>query len=351
MIMNPLAEFCHELKTGFIPKTKDSKRPVRFWSEPDRYHDEIINAFVIILRTKGCSWAQHSGCSMCGYFNDSAWDTITSDDIIQQYTTAMTAYKDEPVVKIFTSGSFLDASEVPSSSQNHILTDLAGKVDKVMVESRPMYITETRLKHISTICVDTDVELGVGLETANDIIRTHAINKGFSFKDYQQAAENIHKHNMVLKTYVLIKPIFLTEADSINDAIQTTRAIMPLTDTISFNPCNVQRNTLTEYLWKKEEYRPPWLWSIIEILKESKHITSDIRLQCDIAGGGSRRGAHNCRKCDRQVLDAISHFSLTQDDSVFTHLSCSCKDQWHDQLELEKMTFGSIVDFSKEVFS
>ncbi|MDG6228887.1 MAG: archaeosine biosynthesis radical SAM protein RaSEA [Candidatus Thermoplasmatota archaeon] len=351
MIMNPLAEFCHELKTGFIPKTKDPKRPVRVWSEPDRYHDEIINAFVIILRTKGCSWAQHSGCSMCGYFNDSAWDTITSDDIIQQYTTAMASYNKEPVVKIFTSGSFLDTSEVPLSSQDHIFTDLGGKVEKIMVESRPKYITDTRLHHISTICDDTAVELGVGLETANDTIRTHVINKGFSFKDYQQAAETIHKHNKMLKTYVLIKPIFLTEADAINDAIQTTKAITHMTDTISFNPCNVQRNTLTEYLYKKDQYRPPWLWSIIEILRESKHIAPGTRLQCDIAGGGSRRGAHNCKNCDRPVLDAISRFSLTQDDSTFADLTCTCKDQWHDQIELEKMTFGSIVDFSKEVFS
>jgi len=351
MTMNPLAEFCRELKTGFIPKTKDPKRPVRVWSEPDRYHDEIINAFVIILRTKGCSWAQHSGCSMCGYFNDSAWDTITSDDIIQQYETAMNSYNKETVVKIFTSGSFLDTSEISQSSQDHILTDLAGKVDKVMFESRPMYITKTRLHHISTICDDTDVELGVGLETANDTLRTYVINKGFSFMDYQQASEIIHSNNMLLKTYVLIKPIFLTEADAINDAIQTTRAIMHLTDTISFNPCNVQRNTLTEHLWKKDQYRPPWLWSVIDILRESKHIAPTIRLQCDIAGGGSRRGAHNCRNCDRQVLDAISRFSLTQDESVLANLSCSCKDQWHDQLELEKMTFGSIVDFSKEVVS
>lgn len=348
--MNPIAELCRELKTGFTPRNKDPGRPVRFWSEQDRYKDEIINAFVIILRTKGCSWAQHSGCSMCGYFNDSAWDTITKDDIIHQYTTAMDAYSNEPVVKIFTSGSFLDDAEVPSSAQDHIITDLSKKTEKIQFESRPLYVTDKRLKEISKICNDTSIQIGIGLETANDTIRTYSINKGFDLKDYQDAEKNIHKNNMLLKTYVLIKPVFLTEQQAIDDTLRTVKIIQKTTDTVSFNPCNVQRNTLTEYLWKKNQYRPPWLWSIIEILKESKKLAPDVRLQCDIAGGGSRRGAHNCKQCDTAVLKAISTFSLTQDVSVFDDLECSCRQQWQDQLDMEQLTFGSITDFSKEVF-
>jgi archaeosine synthase beta-subunit len=349
MIMNPIAEFCRELKTGFTPRSKDPRHPVRVWSENDRYKNKIIKAFVIILRTKGCSWAQHSGCSMCGYFNDSAWENITAEDLIQQYTTAMETYANEPVVKIFTSGSFLDTTEVPLSVQNHIIQDLSGNVEKIMFESRPVYVTDQRLKEISTISQNTKVQIGVGLETANDMIRTFSINKGFSLKEYQKAESIIHKNNMLLKTYVLIKPVFLTEQQSIDDVLQTVDIIKKSTDTISFNPCNVQRNTLTEYLWKRNQYRPPWLWSIVEILKESKQRAPGVRLQCDIAGGSSSRGAHNCRQCDNAVLEAISQFSLTQDESVFNDLDCSCRKQWLDQLDMETLTFGSIVDFSKEV--
>lgn len=347
MIMNPLSKFCRELKTGFTPKIKDPTKPVRFWPESDRYRDNIINSFVIILRTKGCSWAQHSGCSMCGYFNDSTWSNVSKDDLITQYTIAMQSYNKEPVVKIFTSGSFLDEHEVPLTVQNHIINDLVGKTQKIMFESRPSYVTEKRLNAISQNVSETDIEIGVGLETANDTTRTYAINKGFTFNEYLDAARIIKEKNMLLKTYVLIKPVFLTEQDAINDAIQTTKAIKKTTDAISYNPCNVQRNTLTEYLWKRDQYRPPWLWSVREILKESKLIAPNIRLQCDIVGGGSRRGAHNCSTCDAQMLDEITKFSLTQDEKVFSQVNCSCKEQWYDQLDLESLTFGSIVDFSK----
>ena len=347
MNMNTLANSCQELKSGFTPKHKDPTRPVRWWSEQDRYHDTLIDAFVIILRTKGCSWARQSGCSMCGYFNDSLWTHVAAEDLIKQYAVAMRSYKGEPVVKLFTSGSFLDASEIPITVQRHIINDLSDKAQKVSFESRPAYVTSKRLDALSKYTSTIDVEIGIGLETANDTVRMHAINKGFSFDDYLKAVHLIKEHGMLLKTYVLIKPIFLTEQASIQDAIGTVTAINTITDTISFNPCNVQRNTMTEYLWKRHAYRPPWLWSVLNVLEKSSHYSQDIRLQCDVAGGGSKRGAHNCGKCDAQVLAAIREFSLTQDTTLLLSLDCPCKEQWLDQLDLEQVTFGSIVDFSE----
>ena len=149
---------------------------------------------------------------------------------------------------------------------------------------------------------------------------------------------------MKLKTYVLIKPPFLTEKQSIENAIDTVDKIKSITDTISFNPTNVQRNTLVNYLWNRRQYRPAWLFSIIEILKESKKIADNIRIKCDIAGGGSIRGAHNCKSCDRKFLNAISEFSLSQDESVFNELDCDCKEKWLDQLDIEDLGFGSLVN-------
>ena len=184
-------------------------------------------------------------------------------------------------------------------------------------------------------------------ETANDFVREHAINKGFTFSEYTKSAQLIKRHHLKLKTYVLIKPLFLTEKESLDDCINTINKIKSYTDSISFNPVNVQRNTVVEYFWKRKQFRPAWLWSVVEILKSSKQVMGTKRIQCDIAGGGSRRGAHNCITCDRPVLDAIADFSLTQDSHVFNDLECSCKEKWLDQLDLENLTFGSIVDFSR----
>ena len=143
-----------------------------------------------------------------------------------------------------------------------------------------------------------------------------------------------------------MKPLFLTEQESMDDCKNTIDRIKTYTDTISLNPVNVQRNTVVEYFWKRNQFRAAWLWSIVEILKTGKKVVSKKRIQCDIAGGGSGRGAHNCTICDRKFLDAIADFSLTQDIKVFIDLHCTCKEKWLDQLDIENLTFGSIVDFS-----
>ena len=58
-----------------------------------------------------------------------------------------------------------------------------------------------------------------------------------------------------------------------------------------------------EYLWRRKQYRPPWLWSIIDILRHGKKILEDMRIQCDIVGGGNIRGPHNCNNCNKKLSE------------------------------------------------
>jgi radical SAM enzyme (TIGR01210 family) len=271
---------------------------------------------------------------------------VSKEDLLAQFANAMRYYKNEGIVKVFTSGSFLDPSELPEPVQHEIVGTLSEKAEKISVESRPEYIKETRLKEIKKNVSSKEFEIGIGLETSNDLVREKAINKGFTFQEYVHAATRLKKHQMNVKTYVLLKPPFLTEKESLNDCIRTIKDIIPYTDTVSLNPTNVQRHTVVEYLWKRNQYRPPWLWSIVEILQHSKTMTNAF-LKCDVVGGGSMRGAHNCGTCDRGILQAIAEFSLTQKQDALKDLSCNCYEKWRDQLDLEQLSFGSVVDFAR----
>jgi radical SAM enzyme (TIGR01210 family) len=344
--MNEITTFCHSFKKDFIPRPQNPRQPVRCWSEKDVLKGKIADAYVIILRTRGCSWALSSGCTMCGYFNDSIFHDISNEDLLAQAEVAVQQYHHEPIVKIFTSGSFLDPSELPVPVQQKILSSFNGTAEKISVESRPEYVTQKNLQALKETVSFQEFEVGIGLETSNDVVREKAINKGFSFKQYQQAVSVLKHQNINVKTYVLLKPPFLTEKESLNDCINTIKDLGPSTDLISLNPTNVQRHTVVEYLWKKNQYRPPWLWSVVEILQQSKDLT-DAFMKCDVVGGGSNRGAHNCGVCDKSVLHALEQFSLTQDTKVFQDLSCSCQEQWRDQLDLESLSFGSQVDFTR----
>ena len=338
-----LANFIKEQKINFKPKKTNKSIPVSCWSEKEILNNKIIDSFVIIFKTLGCSWALKSGCSMCGYFNDSLWSNISDKELLQQFEFALKKYKGEKFVKIFTSGSFLDEKEIKPTVREKILKKLYKTAEKVSVESRPEYITNKKLEKIKKIIGLKIFEIGIGLETADDDIRKYNINKGFTFNDYKKATEIMKKYNIKIKTYVLVKPPFLSEKKAINDTINTIKKIKNITDIISLNPINIQSNTLVNYLWKREQYRPSWLFSIVQILIEGKKIMGEKRIKCDIVGGGSNRGAHNCDECNKNYLQAISDFSLKQDINVFNNLKCDCKEKWFDQLDLEEIGFGSLT--------
>jgi radical SAM enzyme (TIGR01210 family) len=342
--MSEIAAFCHSFKKDFTPRPQNPGKPARCWFEKDVLKGDIVDAYVIILRTRGCSWALSSGCTMCGYFNDSMFTDVSEKDLQAQVENALKGYNGETIVKLFTSGSFLDPCEIPPYIQHGILSTLARQAEKISVESRPEYITEKRLVDIQKHVSSAEFEIGIGLETSNDLVRETAINKGFTFDAYKKAARLLKKHKMRTKTYVLMKPPFLTEKEALQDCLQTTKDTVSYADMISLNPTNVQRHTMVEYLWNRGHYRPPWLWSIVEFLLQSKKIT-DALVKCDVVGGGNIRGPHNCGRCDQIVLQAIKEFSLTQKPGVFKGLTCDCQEKWRDQLALENLSVGSLVDF------
>jgi radical SAM enzyme (TIGR01210 family) len=304
------------------------------WTGLDLLNGEIVPSLTIVLTTKGCSWARRDGCTMCGY-NVNSNPYVQTSDIQKQFKQVIARYgKAFKIVKLFTSGSFLDPDEVPIEVRDAILSELKD-MSKVIVESRPEYVTPEICQDIAR--TNEHVEVAIGLETSSDRIRNNCVNKGFSFRDFVRASVTAIAHSFTVKAYLLLKPPFMTEREALEDALQSVRDAAPYADTISLNLCNVQKGTLVEALWKKGLYRPPWLWTAVEVLKRTQETTTVI---CDPVGGGSRRGPHNCGKCDREVVTEIKAFSLSHNSASFT---ASCADQmlWEFVLEFEEFSYGA----------
>jgi radical SAM enzyme (TIGR01210 family) len=304
------------------------------WTGSDLLNGEIVPSLTMVLTTKGCSWARRDGCTMCGY-NVNSNPYVQAPDIQKQFNQVIAHYgKAFKIVKLFTSGSFLDKEEVPIDVRDTILSELKD-MPKVIVESRPEYVTPEICDDIAR--TNEHVEVAIGLETSSDRIRNNCVNKGFSFGDFIRASETAIAHDFTVKAYLLLKPPFMTEREALEDALQSVRDAAPYADTISLNLCNVQKGTLVEALWKKGLYRPPWLWTAVEVLKRMQETATVI---CDPVGGGSRRGPHNCGKCDRKVVTEIKEFSLSQNSASFT---ASCTDQmlWEFVLEFEEFSYGA----------
>ncbi len=324
----------HKLK----PNPPD--KPTAVWTGKDLLDGKPITALTIIFRTQGCRW---NNCTMCGYVYDSAQQPPSHDELMKQFESAMSRCWDEEfIIKIFTSGSFLDDGEISSETRKEILSRLAedDRVKKVIAETRPEYVTPEKLAH-AVSALGKRFEVAIGLETSSDVIRKDCINKGFRFSDFVRASEVAKKKDASVKAYLMLKPPFLSEGTAIDDMLQSINGTATHAGTISVNLCNVQKGTLVDEMFERGDYRPPWLWSAVEVLKKGKASNTETILMSDPVGAGSARGPHNCGKCDQDVAEAVRNFSLTQDAGVFDNLDCECRELWKKVVELEDFTFGA----------
>ncbi len=298
---------------------------VKAWWEKERVNGEIVDCRTIILPTIGCYWNK---CLMCSYARDAR--PISDKEIEKEF---LKGFEKTKVVKIFTSGSFFDNRELSPALRKKIYSYLARNgVEKLIVESRPEFINEDVINEIEN--TEVQIEVGIGLETANDEIRESLINKGFTFSDFKRASKMLKglKEKVRIKVYLLLKPPLLSEREAFNDVLESIERVGMYVDLVSLNLMTIHRNTFVENLWLKGLYRPPWLWTAVEILKRI-----DVEIICDPVAAGKKRGPHNCFRCDVDVERAIRQFSLTQEKD-YLNVECECKDVWMIVMEAEDIS-------------
>jgi archaeosine synthase beta-subunit len=322
---------------------------IRCWSEDDVLDNQPCKALVVILKTRGCTWALAGGCTMCGYANESAWAKVTEDQLVAQFERAWRKYQGEELVKIYTSGSFLDRFEVMPGAQKRILS-IIGKADpatgrkaprKVAVESLPGFVTDEALAPL--VGLVERFEVGIGVESADLRVLRDSINKGHAFEEFPRASEVARRHGVSVKAYLMAKPPFLKESDALGDATRTIVAAARCGPAmVSLNPTNVQGNTIVDALYKRGSYRPPWLWTLVQALLDGRteaeaHGFTGM-LKSDVVAAGQDRGAHNCGKCDETVGGYLKKYKATQDRKwlaqCLAEVQCECRARWRLTLEL-----------------
>jgi radical SAM enzyme (TIGR01210 family) len=279
---------------------------------------------------------------MCSYILDGASENVSAENLVQQFRNTLTSLEglSGPIsVKVYTSGSFLDPDEVPMEARVEILKAINedDRISQVVLESRPEFVTDKAAKHVRESLGDREIEMGIGLESIDDGVRSLCINKGFSLKEFEIALQNASAQDIGTRAYVLVKPPFLTERDALLDSVRTIIEAAKLgVTTVSVNPVNVQKHTLVERMWSRGHYRPPWLWTVIEILRQAREqVSAYINIVCDPVAAGKPRGTHNCGRCDNDFVKAIRRFSLDQKNEHFEGLECGCKSLWNHVLEHE----------------
>lgn len=301
---------------------------------------------VIFLLSNGCEWALKGahGCTMCGHIarQTRKEQPISADDYIQQFRNEFEGvdFKKYPLLSIFINGSFINDNEIPAKAQIEILRMVNTNQDikMLVIETRPEFVTEDKIKIIKECIPHKYVELAVGLEIKSDLYRTLCLNKGFSLKTFDAAARIITRY-LHLRTYVLLKPPFLTEKESIDQAVATIEhAFEAGSATVSLEGCTVQDFTLVKYCYDRGLYRPPWLWSILEAVKRTG-TKGQVVIGLFEFYPSPGIVPYNCEECSDRVMEVIRHYNRTLDVSIFDGLTCRCREKWQGILETKPIPF------------
>lgn len=304
--------------------------PLSSWLNREFYEGQQLDCLTIILKSGGCRWSR---CLMCGY-RSFRYPPMSQEELTLRMKAQLYWIREHyrgshfDMVKIFTSGSFFDPVEVPMPVRQEAAALFRGKL--VMAETRPEYVREDILEEfmaeLDNNAWDTPLYVAMGLETTDDAIREKSIGKGFDLATYRSAVDRAHASGAGVKSYLLMKPPFLTEEEAISDMKRSIRGASHWSEIISMNPCTVQRGTEVELLWRQGAYRPPYIWSVMEVL-----LDAEVHVLCDTVGAGTRRGAHNCGECDRELVQAIREYSLSGDRMPLKSAwekGCRCREEW-----------------------
>jgi len=312
----------------------DASRFVNAWVEPESLDGARVRAFVVILRTRGCYWADQKGCSMCGYARDTLGRSATPAELAEQLRRALGRYRDEPYVKVYTSGSFLDDREVGPASREALVRAFSGRARRLLFETLPEFAQEATIAPLRA-AFSGELEVALGLESADPVVLARFVHKNAPPSEYFAAAERLRRLGARTKAYLLLKPPYLTEAEAIDDVVRSIDEAAPRFDALSVNPVHIQGGTVVEVLFRRGRYRPPWLWSVVEVLRAGARHRGAARLVSFPTAGGLARGPHNCGVCDRAVLAAIEEASLDQRFEALDGLDCACRSVWRAACRLE----------------
>lgn len=301
------------------------------------------NRLMIVLKTKGCEYAQKTGgCTVCGFLNH-AESNITGEKILEQLDSTLKTFdlSDVEEIDILTLGSFLNDSEVNPVTRLEIMGRLSeiSHLKRVSIESRAEYAAVDKIEQLKeTLGKGRILEFAIGLESQNDYLRNKIIKKGLSKKSFEKTVAKVKAAGANLLTYLLIKPPHVSEKEAIADAIESAAYVFRIAEKkgvparVAFEPVFVCENTYLEKLYLQSQYRLLNLWSVVEVIRKA-HNYGCLFIGLSDENLSLERMPHSCLRCGEKIVNAIERFNKSQDISEILDLDCPCKSQYIERRE------------------
>jgi hypothetical protein len=272
---------------------------------------------------------------MCGFQKVTTGGVpVAPSDLVAQFESAMAdpaALDGVGEVDLYNSGSFLSDEEIPPEVRQHVLSRLGRTaVRRVLIESRPEFIRPENLAAARSALGDKELEIGIGLESSDDHVRDVLVKKGFSRGDFERAVGMLAVAGARLLAYLTVKPPGLEEQAAVEDAVASARYVFEVAQRhgisarAALQPVFVATGTDLEREFLAARYRPPSLWSVVEVVRRA-HGMGEVVVGLSDEGLEPHLVPSGCERCTGPLRRALAAYNGTRDLAAFEGLDCACR--------------------------
>lgn len=259
---------------------------------------------------------------------------------VQQALETIRSPLDELLVS--PSGNMLDPAEVPLDARRRIYGLVAAfQAPKICIETRAETVTPETVDELATALPSKQVAVEMGLESSSAWILRFCMNKVSEPSTFTAASDLLRSIGMRVYANLSLGPAFLTAGEAIEDAYESVSwALEHGADTALVFPMHVKPHTLLSWLRQRDSYRPPSLWSLIEVLARIEprllpRVNISWYRSNDADGSQVSASPTTCPRCRSRILTLLDGFREQPCASTVVDLAseeCGCKDAWRREI-------------------
>lgn len=286
-----------------------------------------LKDLVISLFTRKCQFQ----CSFCDLPLRSAEYDVPAQDVIKQIHWVFDQYEDEietfRQLSVGNEGSILDSKRMLVEAMDYLLERARNEIfnlEVLSLETRPEYIKEKILEEIVRKTNAKTVDVTVGFETQDDILRNDVLKKQIRKDYFERKVKLLGNMGIRLTSYVMLKPSpLMTEKQGISEAIATIDYLYALchqagTDLVIYlNPTYIARGSPLAQAMGKIGYKPPKIQSVMNVILHAYRIGVPIYTGLWSENLADEGGDYTAQEdYDKNFRRAIKNFNKTQDPKI-----------------------------------
>lgn len=245
----------------------DPKRPYAYLVEPEcNGRGEIVDVATLFLTNRECPYR----CLMCDLWKNTLTDSVSPGDIPAQIRWALGQLPSAREIKLYNSGNFFDRKAILPEDYPAI-AELVRGFETIIVENHPNLCGEVCLVFRDLIA-PAKLEIAMGLESCHpDVLRL--LNKRMTLADYDRAADFLTSHEISVRTFLLLKPPYMDEAEGVEWAVRSLEyAFERGSECCSIIPTRMG-NGIMEVLKQQGDFAPPTGRSLEQVLERGLALT------------------------------------------------------------------------------